>query len=403
MLAIGDQGVSSATTFLSAVLVGRSTTKEEFGSYVLGLTILAWVTNLQTAFVTSPYLYRQAGLSEAERRRLAGSTLIHHLILAAAATGVAAAVATMSFRFSTMVWALAACLGPTLLKEYGRQTSFAHGRPQDALVLDSVGFALQVGALGWLAQSGRVSPAAAYLVIGLASGLAAAGWLAAQRGAFRPDPAVAPTHLADNWVLGKWLFAGFIVNAIGKDMYGWVLTAFHGTEAAGVLAACLGIVMLASPLAVGISNHLGASYARLVAEQGPEPLLRRLRRATWIAAACAAVFVAGVGLFGDWGITHLYGAQYGGNASVLTVLALSLGATVVTLPIGVGLLALQRADLTFRAAMAGAIATVVLGVGAAWTLGPLGAALGLVSANAVEGGAKVWLFRRHLKRLGRSR
>ena len=113
--------------------------------------------------------------------------------------------------------------------------------------------------------------------------------------------------------------------------------------------------------------------------------------------------VAGVGLFGDWGITQLYGAPYGGNASVLTALALGLGATVVTLPIGVGLLALQRADLTFRAAMAGAIATVVLGVGAAWALGPLGAALGLVSANAVEGGAKVWLFRRHLKRLGRSR
>ena len=308
MFALGDQGVASATTFLGTVLVGRNTTKEEFGSYVLGLTILAWVTNLQTSFVTSPYLYRQAGLSDAERRRLAGSTLIHHLILAAVATGVvvlAAAIAGISgsARLSSSAWALAVCLAPSLLKEYGRQTSFAHGRPEDALVLDTIGFGLQIGGLFWLVQSGRASSAAAYVVIGLASGLAAVGWLVSKWGAFRPDPAAAPSHLADNWVLGKWLFAGFIVNAIGKDMYGWVLTGFHGTEAAGVLAACLAIVMLASPLAVGIGNHLGSSYARLVAEQGPEALLRRLRRATWIAAGCAAAMECGfeVSLFGDVG------------------------------------------------------------------------------------------------------
>jgi O-antigen/teichoic acid export membrane protein len=366
---------------------------------------LSWITNLQGAFVTSPYLYRQAGLSGGERRRLAGSTLIHHLVLAAAATGVAVVVATASgglasSRLSMIAWALAVCIGPALLKEYGRQVSFAHGRPQDALAVDVVGFALQIGGLLWLAQSGRASPALAYVVIGLASGLAATSWLVRRWSAFAPDRGSASAHLADNWVLGKWLFAGFIVNAIGKDMYGWVLTGFHGTAAAAVLAACLGIVMLASPLAVGISNHLGASYTRLLADQGYPSLLRQIRGATWIAAAFAAAFVAAVGLFGDWGITQLYGDQYRGNALVLTALAVSLGVTILALPVGVGLLAMQRADLTFRAAMVGTLATLLIGVGAAWALGPLGAALGLVSANVVEGAAKAWLFRRHVARLG---
>jgi O-antigen/teichoic acid export membrane protein len=286
-----------------------------------------------------------------------------------------------------------------MLKEYGRQLSFAHRRPEDALVLDIAGFGLQVGGFAWLVQSGRASPASAYLATGLACGLVAAVWLAAQRRAFQPEPATAPADLRDNWVLGKWLFAGYVVNACAKDMYGWVLTAFHGTGSAAVLAACLGIVMLASPIVVGVGNHLGPSYARLLAERGTAGLTQSLRRGTWVAAGFVIVLVTGVALFGEWGVGLVYGSQYLGNRLVLVGLALGLGLSILTMPIGVGLLAMQRADLTFRAAAAGAGATLVIGIGAARAFGPVGAALGLVAANALEGTVKVVLFRGCMRRL----
>jgi len=408
VLTIADQGVSSATTFLTTVLVGRSTSKEEFGAYVLGLTVLAWVTNLQTAFVTSPYLYRQASLPDPARRRLAGSTLIHHVALALGVTAIVATVAAAagwagSPRVAMVAWGLAVCLAPTLVKEYGRQVSFAHGRPQDALVLDGLGLILQVGGLWWLVDGGLASAAGAFVVIGVACGLSGAGWLAVRRGAFRPDRAIAGTHLADNWVLGRWLFAGFLVNAVGKDLYGWFLTGFHGPAAAAVLAACLGIVNLASPLAVGTGNYLAATYARLLADQGRPALVQRVRRETVIASGAAALFVAGVWVLGDAVQARLFGSQYHGNTAVLTLLALSVGMTVVTLPLGVGMLASQRADLTFRAGLIGAAATVVIGVVGAWALGPLGAALGLVSASTAEGLAKWLLFRRHVQPAGGAR
>jgi len=406
ILAVADQGVSSATTFLCTALIGRSTSKEEFGIYALGLTVLVWSVGLQSAFVTTPYMYRQANLVGSERRRLAGSTLIHQLVLAVLATVVVAFAAVVAGRIAPpgvamTARALAVCIGAVMLKEYGRQLSLAHRRPAEALALDIAVFVLQIGGFAWLARSGRASSASAYVVTGLACGLAAVAWVARHRQVFQVRHSAASTDLRDNWAFGKWLFAGAIVTLCAKDMYGWVLTAFHGTAAAAVLAACMGIVMLAQPVIIGVGNHLGPTYARLLAEQGHAPLTRSVGRGTWVAAAFAISLVGAVLLFGEWAIGWVYGPQYLGNRLVLVGLALSLGTSILTMPIGVGLLALQRADLTFRAASVGALGTLVIGVSCARAFGPLGAALGLLSVNALESTTKVVLFRRCMQQLAR--
>ena len=58
VLAVVDQGVVSATAFLSAVIVGRLTSVEEFGTYVLGISLTVIAQDVQAALVATPLMVR---------------------------------------------------------------------------------------------------------------------------------------------------------------------------------------------------------------------------------------------------------------------------------------------------------------------------------------------------------
>ena len=50
VITIIDQGVVSATNFFTGVIIGRTLLKEQFGFYMLGLTIVFLVINIHVEF-----------------------------------------------------------------------------------------------------------------------------------------------------------------------------------------------------------------------------------------------------------------------------------------------------------------------------------------------------------------
>jgi len=55
-IALTDQAVASATNFLTGVIIGRACTKEQFGLYMLGFSIVLFVMSLQTSLISTPYM-----------------------------------------------------------------------------------------------------------------------------------------------------------------------------------------------------------------------------------------------------------------------------------------------------------------------------------------------------------
>ena len=53
---LADQGVSSATNFLTGVIIARACSKEELGLYMLGFSLVLFVTDLQTSLISTPYM-----------------------------------------------------------------------------------------------------------------------------------------------------------------------------------------------------------------------------------------------------------------------------------------------------------------------------------------------------------
>ena len=80
ILSLADQAVASATNFLTGIIIGRAGSKEELGLYILGLSLILFMTDLQTSLITTPYMVYAPRLKGKAHALYTGSTLIHQLV-----------------------------------------------------------------------------------------------------------------------------------------------------------------------------------------------------------------------------------------------------------------------------------------------------------------------------------
>jgi len=258
-----NQGVVSATNFVTGVLIGRYCTKDEFGLYMLGFSIVLLVLDLQISLIATPYMVYSPRLKGEEQRLYRGSSLIHQGVLSAIVMFVLAAwgiILSLGFGppgLSPVIWALVAAIGFIMFREFVRRLCFAGLRMEIALLFDCCVAALQVAGLLILARSGLLSATRAYWVIGCACATAGAGWLLLNRSGFTVQARRAISDLEQNWTFGKWVFASGMLWTVSMNLYPWLLTFFHGTSSVGVWGACLVVTALANVPLAGLQNYLG--------------------------------------------------------------------------------------------------------------------------------------------------
>ncbi len=392
-----DQAVVSGANFLASIIVARVLTREGFGLYELGFTIVVAVTNVQTALVSTPYTVYSPRLADSEQAAYAGSTLIHQLGLSAIAAvlllaaGLALAGGVGPGRLAPIVNALALAIVLILLREYVRRICFAHLRMKTALVIDTIAMILQLGGLLLLARWGALSAPGAYLITGGACGLASLIGIAATRRLFAPRLARAGQDLRSNWTLGKWALASTLGATASAELYPWFLAAFHGYAATGILGACNKVVFLANPILLGLTNFLGPKAAHAYT-RGRASLNRVVTQATFVVAVGMLAFAVLVALLSGWLLQVMYGSKYGGYERIVALLAVRHFITALNLPVNCGLLAVERADIIFRSYLAGATVTLVLGVPLVYAAGIQGAAWAMVASAAATTIFRHWRF-----------
>src|SRR5664280_807115 len=55
IISLADQAVASATNFLTGIIIARACSKEELGLYMLGFSLVVFVTDMQTSLIATPY------------------------------------------------------------------------------------------------------------------------------------------------------------------------------------------------------------------------------------------------------------------------------------------------------------------------------------------------------------
>jgi O-antigen/teichoic acid export membrane protein len=382
-----NQGVVSASNFLTGIFIGRACSKDEFGLYILGFSIVLFVLDLQISLVSTPYMVYSPRLKGLSLRLYRGSSLTHQFALSIIVMLVLMMLGSAaSFGFgppglASVVWALVVTIGFIMLREFVRRICFADLRMEIAVLFDLSVAAIQIGGLFFLAQRGFLSAVRAYWVIGCACGVASAGWLFLNRAAFKIQVSQAISDIKHNWTFGKWVFASGILWAISMNLYPWFLTFFHGAASAGVWGACLGVLALANVPLVGIQNFVGPKISNVYAEGGKTDLRQFAFKSSLFFCIAMGIMCCAFFLVGDPLLGLLYGNKYIGNGFVVFILALGLVPASVAFSFSRALFAMERADVDFKVNFVALFILFSFGIWFVRSFGPLGAAYGLLMAN----------------------
>jgi len=404
--ALADQVVCSATNFLTGIIVGRACSKEEFGAYSLGLSIVLLMGAIQAGLILTPYMICVPRLRGDARDRYTGSILVHEAVLCVLAAVFLALLAgflhgTTSGELVPVAATMAAVVTFLLFREHARQVCFARLRMGAALALDCGVGVVQIAILALLAYYGVLSAAWACWSLGAASLLAMSVWVFWGRGRLVLRPAEILPDLASNWSFGKWVFCGSMVWALVTYLSPWILMQFHGTASAGIWAVCVGVVSFVSPLVVGLQNLFGPGIAHACVESDR----RAFRWYVWKAAATSALCLAPVVLmlliFGGWLASLIYGEKYADNHWVIAGLSTSVFLGAFDFSFSRALYALRRADWDFLANLSGIVVFGLVGVWLMRVFGPMGTALGLMMYSATTITVRLsiftWLLRREAR------
>lgn len=403
VLSIADQVVASGTTFISGALVGHFCTKEEFGLYTIGFSLLTLLMTVQASLIATPFMIRIHGLKRDDAKTFSGSSLIHQIVFCMSVSLCVVVAGGAMFPGNVAMGqtflALGAALAFLLLRDYVRQTCFARLAYTQALALDVLLAFLQIGGLAALYMSETLHVWSAFLVLGLACAITALHWAVITRGERQIDRERITPDFMESWSNGKWLLASGLVWAVSMNMYVWIVAAFHGTASAGSWAAALGVMTLINPLMLGVQNYLGPRIMRADADGGISRLRLTVRDSGFVFFALLSAFTIAMFFFGDSLVTAIYGAKYAGNGPL--VVLLSINATILTVGFAVsrGLFALELANIDFYVNFVALACFIVFGIALVRWIGPIGAAVAQVATNAIATIVRAIAFARASNRL----
>jgi O-antigen/teichoic acid export membrane protein len=402
LIALADQAIVSAGNFFMGIIIGRACSKEQYGIYVLGFSIVLFFINLQTTLILSPYTVYSPRLKDDERSQYTGSILIHQLglgilsIIVLSACGLILSLSTSYGDLTTIVWLLAIVIMFILLKEYVRGICFAGLQMKTVLLLDIFGTAIQISFMTILAYFNLLSAYTAYLLIGVVSGIIALGWLTSHKLSFSMHLKQSIYDFQRNWSFAKWVFASNTTFLISSQLYPWFLALFWGTSATGTFSACWSIIALINPLLLGIGNFLGPRMAH-ARTKGIQELHYVARKATIYLTILAGLFVLVMLFFGNQFVILAYGVKYAGNGAVVSILSLGMLASAISVASSYGLWAMERSEANFKINLISLGATLSFGLLLVKSLGPIGVAFGLLLGNTIASTARYYTFNKSLQ------
>jgi O-antigen/teichoic acid export membrane protein len=401
VLAIFDQALYSGTSFLTAVLVGRTTSPDRLGQYYLVLSIVLVIAGVVEQLVAAPYVVYSKRRQGRELAEYAGSTWAHFSIaVTVTVIGLVAAVPIVSLAGRSGIvpglWALAVFAPLLLLRQWVRRYTFANLKLPSAVALDAAVAVMQLSALVVLGYFRLLSLFSIFAVMGGACGLACLGWYWLDRPQLRFDRT---RYLADwrqNWGFGKWALQTFVLGNMTPQLMLWLVIAALGAAETGLYGACSTLVGVAYVILSGADNLITPQNAHAFATGGVRELRRVLLLANTFVVVTMGAFCLLFLLTGDSLVVLAFGPQYRGTGTILNVLAFSAFMNGLSIISGSGLWAIDQPRLNFVADACCMAVTLIAAALLIHPLGVLGAAFATLAGTSIAAAVRITTLTRYL-------
>jgi len=383
-----DQCLSSGTNFLLLILVIRSTSTSEVGTFSLAYTSFFMALAVIRGFALEPLIVRYASASNDAWKEASSAAVGTALSLAVAIGGVVLAGALLGGGVVGTAFAAVAVMLPGLIvQDSWRQAFFCAGRPQSACLNDLAFLLLQISGYVLLARYAEFTVANLILVWGAAA--SAAAIIGSIQTRSLPAPAKTWSWYRENRALGPAFAADYIVNRGAEQIAMVAIAGVAGLSALGSVATARAFFAPMTTVQSGLNSFAMPESARMyvsgrVRELRKFSLVYGLLMGSLMLGAGCALFLLpqqlGVALFHD---------NWAPARQVLIAMTAFSVLNAVALGLWTGLRGMQLAKSTLYGRTAAGVVTLlatVLGAayggadGATWGLTFGAACLSLVMA-----------------------
>jgi O-antigen/teichoic acid export membrane protein len=386
--------------------MARWLTPSDYGVFALAYSVFVLLLVVHSALLTNPMMVFGSGKYSGRFAQYLHVLIRMHFALTLPAVILLAAAAfvlgrTYSEAVVRAFLALAIACPFILLLWLLRRAFYVRLAPHWAAVGGGFYLLVLLGSALALRIFGRLTAATGILAMACASIVACVFLLLLLRPISASTPSITLEALGDHWRYGKWAVAGAGPGWLVDNVYFLVLPAWVGLAEAGALKALLNLAM---PALQSISALAGLLLPLLVRkrDRGGSSDVRKTTRhmlgLLLLGSTCYLAILIGLRSY----LFHfLYGDKYSEHAG-RTVLLLGLLPLVegVAWVLAAALGALERPDLTFWSAGAGAVVALAVGVPISIRLGAAGALLGIL-VTYVSMGLIMFFFLVHTECCGR--
>jgi O-antigen/teichoic acid export membrane protein len=389
---IADQGLSSLTNFLLAVLAGRIAGPGGLGQVSVGFFSYLAILGFQRALLTDPLIATSTALPEQSRNEAARAAARWVVLLGAAGSAILCVIGlTVRGEVGSGMLNVAPWILPTLMQDFWRVLLFREQKAASAAINDGLWLATMVLASPLTLFVGGAASVVAVWGLGATAGMVL-GFLQVRIQPMRTGSPVA-WFMRDAWPLGRWLFAESAAYSVGSYGAVMLIALVLGSEELGGIRA---VQTLFSPISL---------IAPAMALPGLPALVRALeasrsvavRKAWRLSAAMTALSLAYVGVVGALPglLTLVFGREFLPYAGLVWIIGLGAALTGAATGVSFLLKAERRGARLLWSRVVASIATVALipwmglqfgTAGAAWAL-VLGSALGalVISSSVFRG------------------
>ncbi len=392
--ALADQGLYSATSFATTLLIARNTSVEDLGWFSAGISLLITTVGFMSSFVAIPLLLTIQGSSPRSRAGHVSDGLGAAVAMAGAAAGALVLAIPLLAGWShhpailaSWLLVLAAAVIPMVVREYARQMAFAQPGLPGLGLMDLTYSTLALGGLALLARGGRLGAGRGLAVVGGAALASVLVWILATRPAVRWASVVAaPRFLKSHLRMSRWLCGASVLYACSISAIPWLLGLLATSASVGTFAAYATIAGVLNPLLL-VAGNLTAPRTARAAIADPK---RGVRRVALMASAALGAGLCVVALGIALGENTLMPMLFGTAFQPVPYLLRLLLASAVCEGLGIGafwgLHSIGQSRLAFWARAAAVAISLPLGAWGILRFGVLGAVwlmLSLRGLNAV--------------------
>ena len=391
--ALADQGLYSATSFATTMLIARNASVEDLGWFSAGISLLITAVGFMGSLVAIPLMLSIQGSTPRDRaNELTGGLGASAALAGIMAGGMLLAIPVLTLwhgrppQLDTWLLVMAAVVIPMVVREFARQMAFAqHGLPGLGL-MDLAYSAAALGGLGMLAHSGHLNANRGLAVVGGAALISVLIWGIATRPSFRLTAiAATPGFLRTHLRTSQWLIGASVLYACSISAVPWLLGLLATSTSVGIFAASAVIAGVLNPLLMVGSNLTAPRTARAAVSNEKRAVRQVAVTASAILGSALAVVGIGLGLGQTILMPLMLGRHIHTMPSVLWLLVASVVCEALGLGAFWGLHSTGQSRLAFWARAAAVVVALPVGALGILRFGVLGAAglmLGLRALNA---------------------